>query len=63
MLHRTKSDIEVAEQGIEAPDGSTRPRYWWTVPERPGVGRSMFKTIIIWFVTLLALIVLGAVLA
>ena len=41
-----------------------RPLLWWHVPERPGVGRSMLRTVLVWFVALFALVVIvGAVVA
>ncbi len=35
--------------------------YWWSVPERRGVGTAMLKGTLVWFVSLVALVaVIGA---
>ena len=41
---------------------SERPLLWWRVPERPGVGAAMVRNAVVWLVSIMALLVIVAVL-
>lgn len=46
----------------EAVPEPQRTLYWWTVPERRGVGTAMLKGTLVWFVSLVALLaIVGAI--
>ncbi|NND73648.1 MAG: hypothetical protein HKN44_01455 [Ilumatobacter sp.] len=50
----------------EDPDDTEPERqqrlYWWTVPERPGVGTAMLRGTLVWFVSLAVLVaVVGSI--
>jgi hypothetical protein len=57
---RAKSG-QAAERSDPVRDDSGRVISWWHVPERPGVGESMLRGTLVWFVSLVVLVVIAAI--